>query len=107
MGFFSWHTNDTHEPIWNTWTGKAKTVHMFDNQGNSWREDNYDGYGVFGDKDYYELLAEMNGLDSDRGLGITLAFSGDPHITPNLAINPDWQWKDEPPLDHEGQGHWG
>ena len=53
MGFFSWHTNDTHDPIWNTWTGKAKTVYMIDNKGNTWREDDYEGYGEFGGKDYY------------------------------------------------------
>lgn len=109
MGFFSWHTNDTQEPIWNIWTGKAKTVHMIDNQGNTWREDNYEGYGDFGGKDYYELLAEMNGLDSDRQLGIDLNFNreGIDFITPNLVTDPSIPWKDEQPLDHEGQGYWG
>ena len=108
MGFFSWHTNDTHDPIWNTWTGKAKTVYMIDNQGNTWREDNYEGYGDFGGKDYYELLAEMNGLDSDRQLGIDLNFNreGIDYITPNLVTDPSVAWKDEQPLDHEGQGYW-
>jgi hypothetical protein len=59
---------------------------MLDNKGNVWTEDNYEGYGRFGGKDYYELLAEMNGFTSDktgevytdeaRGEGITLAFDG-------------------------------
>lgn len=50
------------------------TVTMIDDKGNKWTEENYEGYGVFGGKDYYELLAEMNGLESDRQLGIDLAF---------------------------------
>ena len=84
MGFFSWHTNDTQEPVWNMYSGHAtKTVYMIDNKGNSWREDSYEGYGDFGGKDYYELLAEMNGLDSDRQLGIDLNFNreGKPFIS--------------------------
>jgi hypothetical protein len=58
---------------------------MIDNKGNKWVEQSYEGYGIFGGKDYYELLAEMNGFVSDktgdaytdymRGEGITLAFS--------------------------------
>ena len=110
MGFFSWHTNDTHDPIWNTYSGHdTKTVYMIDNKGNTWREDNYEGYGDFGGKDYYELLAEMNGLDSDRQLGIDLNFNreGIDFITPNLVTDPSIPWKDEQPLDHEGQGYWG
>lgn len=47
---------------------------MKDDKGNVWVEDNYEGYGEFGGKDYYELLAEMNGLGSDRDAGIELAF---------------------------------
>ena len=35
---------------------------MTDDKGNEWIEDNYDGYGVFGGKDFYELMAEMNGF---------------------------------------------
>jgi hypothetical protein len=110
MGFFSWHTNDTQEPVWNMYSGHAtKTVYMIDNKGNSWREDSYEGYGDFGGKDYYELLAEMNGLDSDRQLGIDLNYNreGRPFISPNLVTDPSLAWKDEQPLDHEGQGYWG
>jgi len=110
MGFFSWHTNDTQEPVWNMYSGHAtKTVYMIDNKGNTWREDSYEGYGDFGGKDYYELLAEMNGLDSDRQLGIDLNYNreGRPFISPNLVTDPSLTWKDEQPLDHEGQGYWG
>ena len=86
MGFFSWNTQDTDKSIANQYSNrKTFRVQMMDNKGNVWTEDNYEGYGRFGGKDYYELLAEMNGFTSDktgdeytdeaRGEGITLAFS--------------------------------
>lgn len=40
----------------------------------AFEEDNYDGYGRFGGKDYYSLLAEINGKGSDRNDGIDLAY---------------------------------
>ena len=65
-------------------------VTMFDDKGNKWQEKGYDGYGEFGGKDYYELLADMNGFkpgdENDpklklsykgtdyRQIGIDLAF---------------------------------
>jgi hypothetical protein len=85
MGFFSWNTMDTDNSITNEHSNrKTFRVQMMDNKGNVWTEDNYDGYGRFGGKDFYELLAEMNGFESDktgdeytdeaRGFGINLAF---------------------------------
>ena len=85
MGFFSWNTMDTDESIANEHSNrKTFRVQMMDNKGNVWTEDNYEGYGRFGGKDYYELLAEMNGFISDktgdeytdeaRGFGINIAF---------------------------------
>jgi hypothetical protein len=106
MGFFSWHTNDTDEPIWNVHTGKHKTAYMIDNKGNSWREDEYDGYGDFGGKDFYELLAEMNGLPSCRNQGLSLAFHRPPkpYLSPNLVTRSGVGWRDVKPRDHVGQG---
>lgn len=75
MGQFSWFTQDTHHRIVN---GEKFNVVMTDNNGNKYHEHQYEGYGVFGGKDYYELLAEMNGLGSDREAGIELAFKGSP-----------------------------
>ena len=84
MGMFSWFTQDTHERIVN---GKKMHVVMTDDKGNRYVEECYEGYGVFGGKDYFELLAEMNGFkledfggDNDklRSKGISLAFDGDP-----------------------------
>lgn len=85
MGFFSWNTQDTDKSIANQYSNrKTFRVQMMDNKGNVWTEDNYEGYGRFGGKDYYELLAEMNGFTSDktgdeytdeaRGFGIDIAF---------------------------------
>jgi hypothetical protein len=85
MGFFSWNTQDTDKSIANQYSNrKTFRVQMMDNKGNVWTEDDYEGYGRFGGKDYYELLAEMNGFTSDktgesytdeaRGFGIDVAF---------------------------------
>jgi hypothetical protein len=73
-GQFSWMTQDDGEQI-----GSEKqntiTVYMHDNEGSSWKEIDYEGYGVFGGLDYYSLLAKMNGYpEEDRGDGIDLAF---------------------------------
>ena len=85
MGFFSWKTMDTDTSISNNYSIKGVfKVDMLDDKGNVWTEPDYEGYGRFGGKDYYELLAEMNGVTSDlkgeaytdymRGEGISLAF---------------------------------
>lgn len=75
MGFFSWHTQDTNKSIANCHSSKETfPVTMTDNKGNRWHENNYEGYGEFGGKDYYELLAEMNGYESDRNKGIQLWY---------------------------------
>lgn len=80
-GQFSWMTMDTDRQI-----GSEKentiTVYMHDNEGNTWKEKNYEGYGVFGGMDYYELVATMNGYtqedakkkDGLRDIGIDVAF---------------------------------
>lgn len=68
---FSWYTQDTNKRIV---ANQEKTIIMTDMFGNKWVEENYEGYGEFGGKDFYELLAEMNGLGSDREKGIKLAF---------------------------------
>ena len=69
--------------------------------------ENYVGYGEVGGKDYYELLAEMNGLPSEREDGISLAFNkNEPHFAPQLVRNINHKWQDIKPKDHEGQGFW-
>lgn len=104
MGMFSWIAMDTGRSIRNRHVEGycSQVVHMTDNKGNVWREDNYDGYGVFGGKDYYQLLAEMNELDgltgdvdNDRELGIDLAFSDKPFISPTLNEHHHSDWVNE------------
>jgi hypothetical protein len=71
-------------------------VYMFDNKGRYYYEKNYDGYGDFGGKDYYELLAQMNGYSrGDRMDGIDMAFgkmktpNGGPVLFPALVTKPN------------------
>ena len=115
MGSFSWITQDTHKSIAVT---SPKKVYMLDNKGNKWKESEYEGYGVFGGKDFYQLVAEMNAdfyrdvkdrltgdIDNDRDIGIDLAYGNRPYLSPNLYHNGSRQWKNEAPTDCEQQGY--
>ena len=116
MGQFSWITQDTNEAIRESFSCRNKsltTAYMHDNKGNIWKETEYEGYGVFGGKDYYQLVAEMNNLpvngdvDHDRNLGIELAFDTKHScIYPNLTRYPKWEWIDQEPKIDPNQG-WG
>jgi hypothetical protein len=72
-GQFSWMTQDTGQQIGSEEENMIP-VYMFDDKGKYYYEKNYDGYGVFGGMDYYELLDKMNGGGGDRSRGIDLAF---------------------------------
>jgi len=75
MGFFSWKTMDTDRSISNIFSDRGTfRITMTDDKNNRWLEKEYEGYGVFGGKDYYELLDEMNGGDGNRDEGIRKAF---------------------------------
>ena len=75
MGFFSWMTCDTGESIPSHYSDRDTfPVAMITPDGRAFREASYEGYGVFGEKDFYELLAELNGLEQDRGAGIGICF---------------------------------
>jgi hypothetical protein len=73
-GQFSWFTQDTDQQIGSEDENTLPFVYMHDDKGNKWLEKRYEGYGVFGGKDYYELLDQMNGGSGDRSEGIRLAF---------------------------------
>ena len=128
MGFFSWKTQDTNKSIPSQYSNRETFgVQMLDNKGNVFTETNYEGYGVFGGKDFYELLAEMNGFVSDkyekgtdeytneaRGFGISLAFSKDNHsgvgtegvYYPNLVEEANgWVYEMAGPDSCEFQGY--
>jgi hypothetical protein len=122
MGFFSWKTQDTDVSIANQHsTRDTFRVQMMDDKGNVWTEDDYDGYGNFGGKDYYELLAEMNGFvsveaadnytEDMRMKGIELAFHGHPNGDnpevkfPNLVeMANGWQYDPKGPEGCADQG---
>lgn len=126
MGFFSWITQDTDRSICNTYSDREPfRVIMLDNKGNKWVEDNYEGYGVFGGKDFYELLAEMNGVverdkvqlqgeeytDYMRGKGIDLVYENNPSgdntpgvLYPNLVEDENWKWRNTGPFSCPDQG---
>lgn len=114
MGFFSWKTQDTKRSIANIHSSRdVFTVYMKDNKGNVWKEDSYDGYGVIGGIDFYQLLAEMNNaqgltgdVDTDRLIGIKL-FYGEWGLESKLTGvkyigggKDFFDWKDE--LIHDG-----
>lgn len=62
MGFFSWQTADTEESIYNNLSDLGcKTVYLLQPNGQPpIKEDDYEGYGVFGGVDAYEWLARQN-----------------------------------------------
>jgi len=77
MGFFSWKTSDTNRSIANVYSGRSVfVVYMITRDGKHWEEDAYEGYGIFGGKDYYELLAEINGMKTrEEGISLELGTS--------------------------------
>mgnify|MGYP000855425580 CR=1 FL=1 len=98
-GQFSWMTQDSNKQIGSE---KQNTidVYMYDNEGNKWKETRYDGYGVFGGMDFYDLVATMNGYDADREKGIDLAFGKlktkdkkRKTLFPALVEDPRYNWK--------------
>jgi len=108
MGQFSWIAQDTNRSISNI---TPQPVCMVDNKGNKWIEDRYEGYGVFGGKDFYQLLAEMNNaegltgdVDNDRIVGINIWFGDEPFISPNLYESSDRVWENRHPQDCQNQG---
>jgi hypothetical protein len=105
MGFFSFKTQDTLRSISNEESKRGTfTVFMHDNKGNVYKESNYAGFGEFGGVDYYELLAEMNGLKT-RSQGIDLAYSGKAYKAPNLTETAVWDYTNEAPQRCENQGY--
>ena len=123
MGQFSWYTNDGVRILDNRQL--KRPVYMVGKMPDSriltfTEEYEYEGYGVFGGKDYFVFMAEMNGFTADdfggnidklRSKGISLAFEGDPHgenaqhLYPSLSLDGRWYGGVSPKSDPD-QG-WG
>jgi len=122
-GQFSWMTMDTGEQIGSE-SENTIDVYMVDNEGNSYHEPKYEGYGNFGGKDYYDVLAIMNGFTQEdvgiknkdghptnelRDIGIQLAFEKiDPKegevlfpalVTDPSKVTPSWDFTQQPEND--------
>jgi hypothetical protein len=102
MGFFSWVTQDTHKSISNTHSKNGSfKVHLWDDKGNVWTEEDYQGYGEFGGKNFYELVAEMNGEKPDHNMGVNLFFGKRGVLSPDgktkyIAQGDDFfHWNDD------------
>jgi hypothetical protein len=96
-GQFSWMTQDTDTQIGSE-RENTITVYMFSDKGERWEEKRYEGYGEFGGKDYYELLAQMNGVENgDRQDGIDIAFgktkTKGKTLFPALVQDAKYNWK--------------
>lgn len=91
MGFFSWKTQDTNKSIGNIYgdLNMVRTVYMKDDKGNVWTEEAYEGYGKFGGKDFYELVAEMNGLKT-REEGVLLSRITTPESLIHRITDSHW-----------------
>ncbi len=61
MGFFSWKTSDTHRSISNIYSSRGTfPVYVLCPDGTKIKEENYEGYGEFGRRDIYALVAQWN-----------------------------------------------
>lgn len=71
MGFFSWVTADTNVSISNRYSDKgAFPVYVLIPEefgGGYIKEENYEGFGIFGGQDIYELIARWNFPQKCRG----------------------------------------
>jgi len=121
MGFFSWKTADTDRSISNCYSSRGTfPVVMTAPDGTQYFEDNYEGYGIFGGKDYYQLLAEINSpelcsgnADEDRIIGINLYWNNkDRPIEekrwiryPLLTESPDVHWHNVESKNCPDQGY--
>lgn len=82
------------------------TVDMVLPDGTRYVEEGYDGYGEFGGKDFFESVAELNGM-SGRDDGISLYHAaGVAKILPRLTRSRTKKWEElSDPEDCPDQGY--
>lgn len=73
MGFFSFKTSEGRSIVNRCSRRPTFTVYMVMPDNTRHEERSYEGYGVFGGVDFYEAVAELNGLKG-RDAGIDLQF---------------------------------
>lgn len=97
MGFFSWLTCDTNESISNRYSARGPlTAYVLipkEFGGGFIKETNYEGYGVFGGRDIFALIANWNNPDGctgndedDRDIGIDLYYDKNNPIKYGIKI---------------------
>jgi len=92
-------TKDTNKVIDDSF--KGKTLYMFDDKGNKWKQHVYDGNLIFNGKSFYILLAEMNNMNCDcepcKKLGGMVLFNNEDIrseiFIPNVVETEDWKWE--------------
>lgn len=106
MGFFSWKTSDTNRSICNAFSEREVfKVTMLLPTGEKFTEHNYQGYGDFGGKDFFDAVYDINrhnpvfseviGSDvSDRLKGVAIAFDYDGALLPKLVEDENLAWED-------------
>lgn len=111
MGLFSFITQEGRPiPVQRTKNDRFFTVYMHSPDGRTWKENQYQGYGVFGGKDIYVLIAELNIPDHTektedelRDIGIDIYYRKTPTTVdeafPVLTQKPVWTEKDQDSCD--------
>jgi hypothetical protein len=107
MGFISFITNDTKRSIPNCYSNyHCFTVYLIDNKGNIWEDNSYGGYGTFMGKDFFVLIAEMNGKKTrEEGVHIYNHKDEKTALFPNIVTDRNWNWVNEKPKDCRYQGY--
>ena len=76
MGVFSWKTSDTKKSISISLSNQFP-VSLILPDNTRFIEFNYEGYGVFGGKDVYEVIAQLNGKHGrHQGINLIPYFNG-------------------------------
>ncbi len=98
MGFFSWKTSDSGEPIRNRFTDQGATpVKMLLPDGTEIIEMNYMGYGEFGGHRFYNVVMELNGVDEKTAIRHEHKL-----ITPKLVtLDCKERWQDLPRSEND------
>ena len=109
MGLFSWKIAKRGKSIPVAGSSRPTfTVYMVAPDGRRWKEEAYGGYGIFGGKDFFDLLDELNGGSGDRGDGIEKYYDeapAKPVVLPRFSLDPDTKWeslKDPVNCPHQG-----